>query len=144
MALGPLRLADKSAWEQARYDVRARRRLHELREARQLAVCVVSIAEMLYSARNSAELARLRLDLSSLPYLHLTETAERQVAELMSALAERGRHRTPIPDLMIAAIAHTATAVVLHYDSDYERIAAVSGQAHEWIVPRGEGHRAGS
>lgn len=140
MALGPLRLTDKSAWEQARYDRRARDRLHELREAKQLATCVVSVSELLYSARNAAELARLRLDLSSLPYLHMTEAAERQVEEVMGSLAERGQHRTPIPDLMLAAIAHTCSAVVLHYDSDYERIAAVTGQAHEWIVPRGEGH----
>ena len=68
MALGPLHLADKSAWAQARYDKRARRRLYELREARQLAVCVVSTAELLYSARNADELARLRLDLASLPF----------------------------------------------------------------------------
>jgi len=144
MAIGPLRLADKSAWEQARYDRRARDRLHELRQARQLAVCVISISELLYSARNAEELARLRLDLSSLPYMHLTEAAERQVEELMGALATRGQHRTPIPDLMLAAIAQANSAVVLHYDSDYERIAAVTGQSHEWILPRGTGHRSGS
>jgi predicted nucleic acid-binding protein len=144
MAIGPLRLADKSAWEQARYDRRARDRLHELRQAKQLAVCVISISELLYSARNAEELARLRLDLSPLPYLHLTEAAERQVEELMGALATRGQHRTPIPDLMLAAIAHANSAVVLHYDSDYERIAAVTGQGHEWILPRGTGHRSSS
>src|SRR6266540_1431279 len=119
MALGPLHLADKSAWEQARDDKRARQRLHELRDAGQLAVCIVSMAELLYAARNADELARLRLDLSSLSYLHMT----------------------PIPDLMLAAIAHAHSAVVLHYDSDYERIADVTGQSHEWIVPRATGHR---
>jgi len=144
VALGPLRLADKSAWEQARYDRGARDRLHELREAKQLATCVVSISELLYSARNAAELARLRLDLSSLPYLHMTAAAERQVEELMTSLAARGQHRTPIPDLMLAAIAHTNSAIVLHYDSDYERIASVTGQAHEWVIPRGTGHGSGS
>lgn len=140
MALGPLRLADKSAWEQARYDDSARNRLHDLREAKQLAVCVVSLSELLYSARNAAELSRVRLDLSTLPYLHLTEAAERQVEEILEGLAVRGEHRTPIPDVMLAAIAHTNAAVVLHYDSDYERIASVTGQRDEWIVPRGEGH----
>lgn len=144
MAIGPLRLADKSAWEQARYDRRARDRLHELRQAKQLAVCVISISELLYSARNAEELARLRLDLSSLPYLHLTEAAERQVEELMAALAMRGQHRPPIPDLILAVIAHANSALVLHYDSDYERIAAVTGQGHEWILPQGTGHRSGS
>lgn len=140
MAIGPLRLTDKSAWEQARYDKRARRRLHELREAGQLAVCIVSMAELLYSSRNADDLARLRLDLSSLPYLRMTSAAEQHLVDVMAALALRGQHRTPIPDLMLAAIAHAHSAVVLHYDSDYERITEVTGQPHEWIVPRGSGH----
>ena len=142
MALGPLHLADKSAWEQARYDKRARQRLHDLRETRQLAVCVVSSAELLYSARNADELARIRLDLSSLAYLHMTAAAEQNLVDVMAALALHGQHRTPIPDLMLAAIAHAHSAVVLHYDSDYERIAEVTGQPHEWILPRGAWHGA--
>jgi predicted nucleic acid-binding protein len=52
----------------------------------------------------------------------------------------RPGHRLPIPDLMLAAIAQASSAVVLHYDSDYERIAALTGQAQEWVVPRGSGH----
>jgi len=142
VALGPLHLADKSAWEQARYDKRARQRLHDLRETRQLAVCVVSSAELLYSARNADELARIRLDLSSLAYLHMTAAAEQNLVDVMAALALHGQHRTPIPDLMLAAIAHAHSAVVLHYDSDYERIAEVTGQPHEWILPRGAWHGA--
>ena len=140
MALGPLHLADKSAWEQARYDKGARQRLHELRETRQLAVCVVSMAELLYSARNADELARMRLDLSSLTYLHMTPAAEQHLVDVMAALALHGQHRTPVPDLMLAAIAQAHSAVVLHYDSDYERVADVTGQPHEWIIPRGTGH----
>jgi predicted nucleic acid-binding protein len=139
VAIGPLRLTDKSAWEQARYDKRARGRLHELREAGQLAVCIVSMAELLYSARNADDLARLRLDLSSLPYLRMTSAAEQHLVDVMAALALRGQQRTPIPDLMLAAIAHAHSAVVLHYDSDYERITEVTGQPHEWIIPRGSG-----
>ncbi len=142
MALGPLHLADKSAWEQARYDKGARQRLHELRETGQLAVCLVSMAELLYSTRNAEELARVRLDLSTLNYLHMNPVAERHLVDIMAALALRGQHRTPIPDLMLAAIALAHSAVVLHYDSDYERIAAVTGQPHEWILPRGTGHGA--
>lgn len=140
MALGPLHLADKSTWEQARYDKGARQRLHELRETRQLAVCVVSMAELLYSARNADELARMRLDLSSLTYLHMTPAAEQHLVDVMAALALHGQHRTPVPDLMLAAIAQAHSAVVLHYDSDYERVADVTGQPHEWIIPRGTGH----
>jgi predicted nucleic acid-binding protein len=41
---------------------------------------------------------------------------------------------------MLAAIAAAHSAVGLHYDSDYERIAEVTGQPHEWILRRGTGH----
>src|SRR6266511_3584625 len=80
------------------------------RVARPHAVCIVSMAELLYAARNADELARLRLDLSSLSYLHMTPAAEQHVADVMAALALRGHHRTPIPDLMLAARAHAHSA----------------------------------
>lgn len=140
MAVGPLHLADKSAWEQVRYDDRARERLHQLRGAGRLAVCLVSLTELLYSARNASELAQLRVELGALPCLPITATAERLVADTMAALAARGQHRTPVPDLLLAATAQAGSATVLHYDADYERIAAVTGQPHEWIIPRGSGH----
>jgi hypothetical protein len=89
------------------------------------------MAELLYSARNADEVGRMRLDLSSLPYLHMSPTAEQHLVDVMAALALRGQHRTPIPDLLLAAIADAHSAVVLHYDSDYERIAEVTGQPHE-------------
>ena len=52
-------------------------------------------------------------------------------------LAERGQHRMPIPDLIIAAAAEQAGMVLLHYDADFDRIADVTGQPMEWVVPRG-------
>jgi predicted nucleic acid-binding protein len=57
--------------------------------------------------------------------------------EVQGLLADRGQHRLPIPDLVIAAAAESADLTVLHYDADFERIAEVTGQAHDWVVPRG-------
>ncbi len=144
MAVASPYLVDKSAWEQQRYDERARRRATELQSTGQFSVCVVSLAEILYSARSAAEFARVRDLLSPLPHLGVTSAAESQVIDLMAALAARGQHRMPIPDLLLAAIAQAHGAVVLHYDADFERIAEVTGQRQEWIVPRGTGHGAGS
>jgi predicted nucleic acid-binding protein len=97
VALGPLHLADKSAWEQARYDKDARRRLHELRATGQLAVCVVSMPELLYSARNAEELARLRLNLSTVAYVHMTAAAEQHLVDVMTALASTASTGLPSP-----------------------------------------------
>lgn len=53
-------------------------------------------------------------------------------------LAERSQHRAvPLPDLLVAACAEQAELAVLHYDADFERIAKLTGQRTQWIVPRG-------
>jgi predicted nucleic acid-binding protein len=38
---------------------------------------------------------------------------------------------------LVAAAAEDANLVVLHYDADFDRIAAVTGQRCEWVVPAG-------
>jgi len=42
-----------------------------------------------------------------------------------------------ITDLLIAAAAEATNLVVLHYDGDFDRIAAVTGQPCQWVVPAG-------
>ena len=39
--------------------------------------------------------------------------------------------------LLVAAAAEIEQLTVLHYDSEYEHIATVTGQPCEWVVPRG-------
>lgn len=39
-------------------------------------------------------------------------------------------------DLLTAAVAEHYDATVLHYDADFDHIAAVSGQDVRWVVPR--------
>ena len=56
---------------------------------------------------------------------------------LQHQLARRGQHRLAIPDLVISAAARAAGLVVLHYDADFERLAAAGGAPHEWVVPQG-------
>lgn len=54
------------------------------------------------------------------------------------SMAASGDHcRVAPPDLLIAAAAELADVALVHYDRDYERIAAVTGQLHKWFVPDG-------
>jgi predicted nucleic acid-binding protein len=56
------------------------------------------------------------------------------------ALAAQGRaHQRSVKhsDLLAAAAAEAGGAVVVHDDEDYERIAAITGQAVRWAAPRG-------
>jgi predicted nucleic acid-binding protein len=70
--------------------------------------------------------------------LPLTPAAGERALQVQRELAHLGLHRAAkLPDLLIAAIAETAGATVLHYNSDYDHINAVTGQPTEWIVARG-------
>jgi predicted nucleic acid-binding protein len=40
-------------------------------------------------------------------------------------------------DLLIAAAAEAREVELLHYDEDFDRIAAITGQPTRWIAPRG-------
>jgi predicted nucleic acid-binding protein len=49
-----------------------------------------------------------------------------------------GHHRAAgVIDLLTAAVAEHHGAVVLHYDADFEHVAASTGQPIAWIVQRG-------
>lgn len=54
------------------------------------------------------------------------------------SMAANGDHRrVPPMDLLMAGAAEAADVTLVHYDRDYERIAAVSGLRHRWLVPDG-------
>lgn len=102
----------------------------------ELARAGISDLEIGYSARSGTEWDELA---SALDAFELVETSAdhvrraRQVQRLLAAKHQRGRKL----HLLIAAAAETAGLTVLHYDADFDRIAAVTGQACEWVVPAG-------
>ncbi len=73
------------------------------------------------------------------PFRQTASTFERAL-EVQRLLAHVGglHHRSvKIADLIIAAAAEAAHVPVLHYDSDYDRIAAVTSQPVQWIAAPG-------
>jgi len=52
-------------------------------------------------------------------------------------LASRSQRGRKVPDLLVAATAEEAGLIVLHYDADFDRIAAVTGQKCEWVATPG-------
>jgi predicted nucleic acid-binding protein len=135
-------LADKSAWMQAEANTPAAAVFRKLQNGLRLAICPIVEAELLFSARNLADFVASRAVYADLVELETTANAQQRMLGVMEVLARRGQHRSVgIPDLLVAATAEAHGATVLHYDSDFERISEVTGQPHEWIVPRGEGRR---
>ena len=130
-------LADKSAL--ARMPLApVRARLSPLIESGEVATCAIVDLEILFSARNHEEHARIRhrrrFAFDSVP---LTEAIFKRAIEVQGELSRTGKHRVPIPDLIIAATAESAGLTVLHYDADFDQIARITGQSVDWIVPRG-------
>jgi predicted nucleic acid-binding protein len=114
-------------------------RLGPLVERGLVALCGVVELEMLHSARNTAEYGRLRqqwrLGFESLP---MPDEVVQLALDTQHALAKRNAHRgVPLPDLLIAATAALHGVTLLHYDQDFDAIAAVTGQKTEWVVPPG-------
>jgi predicted nucleic acid-binding protein len=130
-------LIDKSALARMPLEP-VRRRLAPIIEAGEAATCAVVDLEVLFSARNHEEHQKIR-QRRALAYLSVPFTEEilQRAIEVQGELAKTGHHRVPIPDLLIAASAESAGLAVLHYDADFDLIAAVTRQPMEWVVPRG-------
>jgi len=103
----------------------------------ELARAGISDLEIGYSARSAAEWDRLA---EALEAFELVETAAehlrraRQVQRQLASKHQRGRK---IPGLLVAAAAEAGKLTVLHYDVDFDQIAAVADQPCSWIVPAG-------
>ncbi len=103
----------------------------------ELARAGISDLEIGFSARNAAEWDRLA---DAVDVFELLETSAehvrraRQTQRLLAARNQRGRK---LPDLLVAAAAEARGLTVLHYDADFDLIAAATGQPCEWVVPAG-------
>lgn len=108
--------------------------------AGEIATCAMVKLELLYSARNHHEFEEIRRELDALPQCDLDQDSWERALTVYAGLARQGGlHQRSVrhPDLLIAAAANAAGITVLHYDEDYDRIAAVTGQPTEWLAPRG-------
>jgi predicted nucleic acid-binding protein len=114
-------------------------RLDRLAIAGELAICAVTALELGFSARSGEDHQRLTHQLAHVYSWAPTEDrSARRALQLQGDLARRGQHRTVrLPDLLVAAIAEQSNLIVLHYDRDFDRVAAATGQAWEWVVPPG-------
>jgi predicted nucleic acid-binding protein len=131
-------LADKSALTRRDTRPEVREALEPLLLAGEVATCGIVDLELLYSASSRASYRALSEALRGMPRAPVDEACVQRALEVQAMLAERSQHRAvPLPDLLVAACAERAELAVLHYDADYERVAELTGQATEWIVPRG-------
>jgi predicted nucleic acid-binding protein len=134
----PRYLADKSALTRRETRPQVREIVEPLLLAGQIATCGIVDLELLLCATSSVVYAELASALRALPRVPVTEAVVDRALEVQALLAEDSQHRAvPLPDLLVAACAETAGLIVLHYDADFERIAAITTQPVRWVLPRG-------
>jgi len=135
-----LALADTSAWawrrrtpdEGAEFDGRV--------VQGKVVICDMVKLELLQVARNGTEFDLRRSELDGLPHQPIGPAEWERALEVYGRLAHQGgAHQRSVghPDLLIAAAAESAGAELVHYDEDFDRIAAVTGQPTRWLAPRG-------
>jgi len=116
VALGKLLLADKSALERA---------TPVTLELGEICLCAVVRLEILHSARSAREYEQIEQNLAAFRDLRMDAETIATAVSAQTELAQRGRHRVPIPDLLIAACAQQHHAAVLHLDRHYDTLAEV-------------------
>jgi predicted nucleic acid-binding protein len=103
-----------------------------------VATCSVIDMEIQYSARSAAELQELLDERAGFERLDVDQVDWDIATETRRLLAEAGMLRAVgIPDLLIAAVAARHGVEVVHYDRDFDHVAAVTGQSVRWAVPPG-------
>ncbi len=114
-----------------------RKTIEPLVQLGQLARAGISDLEIGFSARNAAEWDRLADAVEVFAPLDTTAEHVRRAKQVQRLLAAKHRRGRKLPDLLVAAAAEADGLTVLHYDSDFDLIVAVTGQSCEWVVPAG-------
>jgi predicted nucleic acid-binding protein len=101
-------------------------------------VCDLVVLELVRLAPNEARAREIAERLEAFEPVPMPGRLWGRTRELQLELSTSEHHRrVPPADLLLAAAAEEAGVPLVHYDRDYDRIAAVAALEHEWFVPDG-------
>ncbi|MGH2853872.1 MAG: PIN domain nuclease [Solirubrobacteraceae bacterium] len=135
-----MQLADTSAWHIAKRAGQAGQEFNARVREGLVGTCPMVMFELFASARSGADFDRMQEELDVLRLYQVGQSQWRRALDVYRELAHQGgAHQRSVghEDLLIAAAAESAGVELLHYDEDFERIAAITGQPTRWIAPRG-------
>ena len=138
MMAGAAYLADTTVFVlRGRHD-EVKQRFDRLLIEGRLAFCQMVLLECLNNAPDPRSYERLWATLHGQRWVDVSTQAMHRALDVHRMLAKNSQHRGfKLPDLIIAATAELAGLTVLHYDEDFDRIAKITGQPVEWVVPKG-------
>jgi predicted nucleic acid-binding protein len=108
-----------------------------LAEAGEIGRARITDLEVGYSARNDSEWDELIDALNTFALVESTAAHHRRALQVQRLLTQRSQRGRKIPDLLIAAAGEEHSLTVLHYDADFDIIAAATGQPTQWVAPAG-------
>lgn len=106
----------------------------------EVAICEMVALEYLMGARRGDHYDQLAAGLEALHSYPIDQEAWTRARVVQQTLAHQtggGQRAVKLPDLLIAAASERAGLPLVHYDADYDRIAAVTGQATQWVAAQG-------
>lgn len=103
-----------------------------------IALCPPVVFELGFSARSAADHEAMMSRLHAFDTVAVTNGDHLRAIQIQGQLAKRGHHRAiSLVDALVAAVAETRQLVILHYDADFELVAEITGQPHQWVLERG-------
>jgi predicted nucleic acid-binding protein len=135
-----MQLADTSAWQLSRRRPDLQAWFTQKAVDGLIGTCAMVSLELLQGVRNGREFDERRVEMDELPQFPIAAREFSRAIDVYRELAHQGgSHQRSVghADLLIAAAAESAEVELLHYDEDFDRIAAITGQPTRWIVPRG-------
>jgi len=107
-------------------------------EAGRVLVCDLVVLELTRLSPNEDRARGVAERLDAFESVPMLSTLWGRAREVQLLLAPEGDHRrVPPADLLLAATAEAAGVPLVHYDRDYERVAAVTDLRHRWMVADG-------
>ncbi len=107
--------------------------------ANRVVICDQVALEYLRGARSQTEFDRFDTVLRAFPSIPIEPLdwgRARAVFRELAAVSSGYQRSVPIADALIAATAERHDLTVVHFDGDFDRIVAITGQSTRWVAQR--------
>ena len=103
---------------------------------RQVALSRPVVSDLGYAAQSPHDHREVAERLTSFQLVLTTDADHQRALEVQAQLAARSNHRALSLVGALVAATEARDLTVLHYDADFELVAEVTGQDHQWVAPR--------